>query len=246
MSEGALVEPSVGTVLRRRWQETRARKSLGASLREIGSDFWEFLRESTPERKRLRYGDVEYDWEHHGIDTTSATVTTRGRLLAALSGAPYQPTEPSAFRKMLAAVGIDYREFTFLDLGSGKGRTLLMASEFPFRRIIGVELLPELHEIALKNVAAFSSPEQQCKSIESVCCDARDYEFPPEPLLLYFFNPLPEAALQVVIGNLRRSLEQTPRALRVLYHNPQREEVLRDSGFLNKVDGKFKYSIYSN
>lgn len=240
------VEPSIGAVLQRRWRETRARKSVGAALREVGSDFWEFLRESTPERKRLRYGDVEYDWEHEGVDTTSATVTTRGRLIAALSGAPYQPTEPGAFRKMMDVLHIDYREFTFVDLGSGKGRTLLMASEFPFRRIVGVELVPELHAIALRNIEAFSIPEQQCRNIETVCGDARDFAFPPVPLLVYLFNPLPESALSVVIDNLRKSVLETPRTVRVLYHNPQREEVLRDSGFLHKVDGTFTYSIYRN
>ncbi len=240
------MEPSVDAVLWRRWRETRARKSFGSALREIGSDFWEFLRESTPERKRLRYGDVEYDWEHHGVDTTSATVTFRGRLIAALSGAPYQPTEPAAFRKMIEALNIDYQEFTFIDLGSGKGRTLLMASEFPFRRIIGVELVPELHHIAERNLAAFSSPEQKCSRLETVCGDAREFAFPPEPLLLYLFNPLPEAALAQVISNLRKSLDLIPRPIRVLYHNPLREEVLRDSGFLRKVDGKFEYAIYSN
>ena len=239
------MEPFAGSILRRRWRETRSRKSVAATLREIGSDVWEFLRESTPERKRLRYGDVEYDWDHH-VDTTSATVTIRGRLIAALSGAPYQPTDPAAFRKMLEAMNVDFREFTFIDLGSGKGRTLLMASEFPFRRIVGVELLPELHRIAEKNIAAFARAEQKCGNVESVCADARDFAFPAEPLLLYLFNPLPAPALETVIDNLRRSLEQSPRDIRVLYHNPLSEHVLRESGFLHKTDGTFLYSIYSN
>jgi SAM-dependent methyltransferase len=239
------MRPSVASVLRQRWQETRKRKGALAAAREIGADLWEFLRESTPERKRLRYGDIEYDWDHQ-VDTTAATVTTRGRLIAALSGAPYQPTDPQAFRKMLTAVGIDFREYTFLDLGSGKGRTLLMASEFPFRRIIGVELLPELHAIAEKNVAAYASAEQKCHAIETVCADAREYEFPDQPLLLYLFNPLPAAALEIVIGNMRQSLGQKPRPVRLIYHNPQWERVLGDSGFLFKVDGTFQYSVYSN
>ena len=47
--------------------------------------------------------------------------------------------------------------FTFVDLGSGKGRTLLMASDYPFRRIIGVELLPSLHQIAQENLRQYKS-----------------------------------------------------------------------------------------
>jgi SAM-dependent methyltransferase len=237
--------PFAVSVLRRRWQETRSRKGAWRALREIGNDLWEFLRESTPERKRLRYGDVEYDWEHH-VDTTSATVTAGGRLIAALSGAPYQPSDPESFREMVASVNVEFSEYTFLDLGSGKGRTLLMASEFPFRRIIGVELVPELHAVARKNVATFANEAQQCRDIETVCSDARDYEFPEGPLLLYLFNPFPAAALERALANLRASLERTRRPVKVVYHHPQSEQVLADSGFLFKVGGTAQYSIYSN
>src|SRR3954447_24824698 len=132
--------PSVWSLLARRWRETRERRSVFAAASEILADVWDFVRESTPERRRQRYGDVEYDWDHH-VDTTSAAVTHRTRLLAAISGAPYQPTEPVLFGEMLAALSVNLQDFTFIDIGSGKGRTLLMASTFPFRRIIGVELL---------------------------------------------------------------------------------------------------------
>jgi hypothetical protein len=214
-------------------------------VREIGADIWEFLRESTPERKRRRYGDVEYDW-NHGVNTTSATVTHRSRLIAAISGAPYQPTDPTEFREMIDSAAINFTQFTFVDIGSGKGRTLLMASEFPFRRIIGVELLAELHEIAKWNVASFSSAQQKCRTIECVCCDARDYEFPTEPLLLYLFNPLPPAAMKGMLENLRRSLTSTRREVRVIYHNPLSEHVFRDSGFLKRVGGTEQYSVFAN
>ena len=234
------MEPTAWSVLRQRWSETRSRKGIAGALGEIGADIWEFLRESTPERKRRRYGDVEYDWDHH-TDTTSATVSHHGRLLAAISGAPYQPTEPAIFREMIESLQIDLAEFTFIDLGSGKGRTLLMAAEFPFRRIVGVELVRELHEVARKNVAAGRDTR-----IDLVCGDARDYEFPPGPILLYLFNPLPSKALEGVIGRLRRSVESSSRPVRVIYHNPLSERVLADSGFLRKVHGTEQFCVYSN
>ena len=238
-------EPTVWSVLRQRWRDTRSRKAFPASLREIAADFWEFLKESTPERKRRRYGDVEYDWDHDA-DTTSATVSHRGRLLAALAGAPYQPSEPAIFREMIQAVDSDLRDFTFIDLGSGKGRTLLLAAEFPFRRIVGVELVPELHHVAQRNIAAIPEEIRKGRDIELICADARAYVFPPEPIFLYLFNPLPAAAVQQVIENLRRSLENHPRPVRVVYNHPTWEQVLTDAPFLRKIGGKFQYSIYSN
>src|SRR5207237_3599958 len=95
----------------------------------------EFVRDSTQGRRRQRYGDVQYDWDYR-VNTTSATVGWRNRLLG-MFHSPYQPTEPSLFHEMLNALNIDFREFTFIDLGSGKGRVLLMAANYPFRRIVG-------------------------------------------------------------------------------------------------------------
>ena len=46
--------------------------------------------------------------------------------------------------------------FTFIDLGSGKGRTLLMASDYPFRRIIGLELLEELRRSRFTTLSAIA------------------------------------------------------------------------------------------
>ena len=95
---------------------------------------------------------MEYDWEHR-VNTTSGTVGWRERLLGVFHS-PYQPTDAALFQEMMASLPIDFSEFTFMDLGSGKGRTLLMASEYPFRRIVGVEILPELHRLPRKILPA--------------------------------------------------------------------------------------------
>lgn len=235
------MQPSLWNVLRIRWHDTRTRKSLVGSIKEIGADVWEFVLESTPQRRRARYGDVEYDWEHEGVDTTSATVTSGTRLLAAISGAPYQPTEPNIFAEMLNELKIDFGQFTFIDIGSGKGRTLLMAEAFGFQHVIGVELLPELHAVAVRNIAASGK-----RNIESVCIDARDYQLPASSLVLYLFNPLPAAALSQVIDNLEASLETHPREVRIIYHNPVAEHVLARTSFLKKTSSTYQFAIYSN
>jgi SAM-dependent methyltransferase len=227
-------------VLGRRWRDTRSRKPALAAAREILSDVWEFTKELTPQRRRSLYGDAEYDWDH-ATNTTSGGVSTRTRLLAAISGAAYQPTEPGVFREMIHSLEMDVSEFVFVDLGSGKGRTLLMAAEFPFWKIIGVELLPELHEVAIANIALSKD-----KRLQALCLDARAYEFPEEPLVVFLFNPLPAAALEEVIANLKRSGELSPRAVRVIYHNPISEDVLAGSMWLRKVKGTQQFAIYSN
>lgn len=128
-----------GTI-RRWWNEERARHGLGPTARSFSRHLWEFLRESAPAQRRRRYGDSEYDWDYN-VNTTSATLNWRDRLLGRFHS-PYQPTEPALFKEMLESLNIDFQEFTFIDIGSGKGRALLMAADYPFRHILGVELLP--------------------------------------------------------------------------------------------------------
>jgi len=50
----------------------------------------------------------------------------------------------------MQAMPIDLSKFTFIDLGAGKGRALLMASDYLFQKIIGVEFMPELHHARRK------------------------------------------------------------------------------------------------
>ena len=210
------------------WSDIAAREGKLAAVRQTIGGLWEFVRDSTPQRKRQRYGDAAYDWDYR-VNTTSAAVSWRDRLLAVFHS-PHQPTEPELFQEMLTMLqrqaGIDFRDYLFLDLGSGKGRALLMASDHSFRRIVGVELLPALHKIAQENLAKYRSESQKCFALESICADATDFAFPAEATVLYLFNPFPEAGLRRAIGRLEQSLRAHPRAVYALYHNPLLEQVL--------------------
>jgi len=231
------------SALRAWWRDQSRAKGAARATSLLVRNLWGFVRESTPERQRQRYGDMEYDWDNR-VNTTSGTVGWRTRLLG-LFHSPYQPTEPALFREMMARLPIDFDFFTFVDLGSGKGRTLLMASEHPFRKVIGVELLPELHQIAVENLSRYTSESQKCKTLEAICGDAADFPFPVEPLVLYLFNPLPQSGLRRVIARLDRSLSDHPREVYVLYHNPLLERVLSASAFLTKIGGTQQYSVYA-
>ena len=232
------------SALRGWWREESRQKGAAAASILLVHELWTFLRDSTPERRRRRYGDMEYDWEHR-VNTTSGTVGWRERLLGVFHS-PYQPTDAALFEEMMASLPIDFSKFTFVDLGSGKGRALLMASEYPFRRIVGVEILPELHRAAEENIASYQSTTQQCRQIESVCADASEFELPEGPLVLYLFNPLPEAWLIQILEDLEESLRQHPRPLYVLYQNPLLDHVLKGSTSLKCTGGTHQYSIHTN
>jgi SAM-dependent methyltransferase len=246
MNSSVPPQPGLLPSARQWWREQAVREGPLAASFQFLKGLWEFLLDSTPQRRRQRYGDADYDWDHH-VNTTSAAVGWRDRLLAIFYSA-YQPTQPALFHEMLDALhsraAIDFHDFTFIDLGSGKGRTLLMASDYPFRRIVGVELLPALHRIARENLAKYHSESQHCFALQAICGDAYQFQFPAEPLLLYLFNPFPEAGLRRVLTHLEESLRTSPRPAYVLYHNPQLEPVLRQCAPLTKVDGTHQYSLY--
>ena len=228
------------------WKEIASRRGALAATRDLLCAGWDFLRNSTPARLRQRYGDAEFDWDYR-VNTTSAAVGWRDRLLGVFHS-PYQPTEPALFREMLDAfqqhAGVNFADFVFLDLGSGKGRTLLMASDYPFRRIVGVELLPSLDQICRENLGGYKNDSQKCFALECFCADATTFPFPEDPLLVYIFNPFPEEGLRRTLGNLAKSMHQRPRPIYVLYHNPQLEHLFAEAGKFKKIAGTHQYSIF--
>jgi SAM-dependent methyltransferase len=228
--------------LRTWWRDQTQERGVVSATFLLFRNLWRFLRDSTPERRRQRYGDMEYDWEHR-VNTTSGTLGWRERLLGTFHS-PYQPTDPALFQEMMSALPIQFDQFTFIDIGSGKGRTLLMASEYPFQKIIGVELLPELNQVAQENLRLYQSESQKCFALESACADATNFSFPAGPLVLYLFNPLPESGLRQMLINLDRSLTASPRPAYVLYHNPLLEHVLAGTAQLTRLSGTESYSLY--
>jgi len=201
---------------------------------------WDFLRDSTPERRRQRYFDIDYDWEHR-VDTTEGTVSFRSRLLGVFHSA-YQSTQPEAFHQMIDGLEIDYSQFIFVDLGSGKGRTLLMACDYPFQRVIGVELLPELHRIAQENIRLYKGGVGD--RVQSVWGDARSFEFPNHPTVLFLFNPFRQAVLEKVLAKLIDSLREHPRAFYVIYYNPVLESVLATKTGMQLIERRQQYATF--
>lgn len=220
----------------------RHRGILGA-LRWYASASVQLLRDLTPERRRSRYGDIDYDFDHE-VDTTWATVSLHTRLRELIFGGQYQASEPELFREIMQALPVAPDGFTFIDLGSGKGRTLLMATGYPFRRIIGVELLEELNDIALKNIARYHSEQLKCFNVESICGDARRFVFPGGPLMLYLFNPFPDYVLREVLENLRKSISSDRREVYVIYHNLVFEGMFQAQSWLGEIHRTHQFANY--
>jgi predicted RNA methylase len=135
-------------------------------------------------------------------------------------GLSHIATDPNAFASMMNEMDIDCSLFTFVDLGSGRGRALILAAAYPFRRIIGVEFAVELHRVAQENIAAIAEKLSANSRIELVHGDALTFELPDDPLIIYLFNPFSSAAIRRVARTILESWRASPRTIRVLYMNP--------------------------
>jgi SAM-dependent methyltransferase len=148
---------------------------------------------------------------------------------------------------------IDPRDFVFADLGSGKGRVLLLASHFGFRRVIGIEISPSLYAIAARNVERYKPESQQCRAFDLQCGDARTWDVPTDAnVFVYLFQPFPANVLGDVLAKLRESLEAHPREIVIAYLNPIFDAVVAAAGFhllrrgSTGAPGDFSWAIYSN
>ena len=160
----------------------------------------------------------------------------------------YEAVDPKLFRQAVRSLGIRYEDFAFVDFGSGMGRAVLLASEFPFREVVGVEFSPELHAAAVENIRRYRAGARRCGDVKSVCADALHYEIPEGPAVLFFYNPFKEPLLAAVLGNIRRSLERNPREVRVIYVHPKLAHLLDEDAVLTKVGGgkvtAVSYNVY--
>jgi len=179
------------------------------------------LRFRKVEKRRIA-AQAEFD-RAHGVDTTGIIslndLEVESPNLA--FGTRYGPTPARTFHSLLRLLQIDRLEdYTFIDIGSGKGAVLLYASEYPFERIIGIEFSPELHQIAERNLRVWLKKPCASNQIESICADATKFPFPLAPLVIFCNVPFDKRVSAVVAANLKASLTQNPRTAYLIWTNP--------------------------
>lgn len=245
----------------------RARNSLKkngvwGSVRLIGPFCREVLHDLDPDcRRRRRWSRdrmglreaarQEFDVPN-GVDTAqivdleSLTIESDSKLY----GYRYEPILPVEFHEMMAVAGDVAARRVFVDLGCGKGRAVLLAAEYAFRRIVGVEFARELAELAQRNLKTYRNPRRKVSELEIVWGDAAQFQVPDDPIVLLVHNPFNEVVMKAVVENLLHSLERVPRPATVIYGNPLHDEVWSRTTLLTKAasvhdhDGQLGFSVY--
>ena len=139
-------------------------------------------------------------------------------------------------------------ETTFLDIGAGMGRAVLLAAEMPFRAVIGVEMHPALTRIARKNLTAWRKDGRAQAPMRLVQADASSFPFPKGPCVAFLFNPFGAVVMRHFLCHAAQSFQQRPGELDLLYVNHEQEHVLEQqprswqSGFVRYFQGQVRRS----
>jgi scyllo-inositol 2-dehydrogenase (NADP+) len=155
---------------------------------------------------------------------------TSGRPSDSQQGS-YYATPPSLAQAMLdrwleTPDRLFVENYTFIDLGSGKGRVVLIASQLSFRKCIAIEHDAHLHAIAVANFARWQQSGNARSPLEARCQDALAFEFPPGPCLVYLFNPFPSHVLAQLIDRIAAAFADRPGQLDLLYVNAEFGHIL--------------------
>ncbi len=225
-----------GRRLGRAWSRYGAWRFILLSITSIPRFYRNYRDVSLREKKQQ-----EFD-KRCGVDTAGITDLSAFSISHAnwVWGARYGPSSEAFAVSVLEKLALDYRRYTFVDFGSGKGAVLLYASRFPFLQIIGIEFSRELHDIALENIRHFSQDRGLRETpLRSICADVTTMDLPVTPLILYFWNPFGPPVLSKVLINIESSLRVKPRPIYLIYAYPSdiwnSDSILTAQPFLTKV-----------
>lgn len=199
---------------------------------------WLYL---TPGGSRERHFDLRFGVETSGVISSGALGSAMPNSIYATE---YSTASPRRFMRILQELGLNYSDWQFIDIGAGKGKVMLLASQFPFKQVIGVEFVPALARIASDNIKAYRNPAQQCQCMSVVCGDAAEYQIPVGKSIIFLNNPFFGPVLERVMGNIGNAVCKHGSEVYVVYWNPFCARVLDRAPFLATVKSRPQYRVY--
>lgn len=146
-----------------------------------------------PEGTRKDSFDAEY-----GTNTSGILLWTNPRSENFARGIRYEPCSPDLCRMAIERSGVDPKQFGFLDIGCGKGRPLIIASEYGFKDLIGVDYSAKLCRVAERNLKACG-----VERFRIVNSDATRFDYPAMDTMAFLYHPFKDDVLGTVLENLR-------------------------------------------
>jgi predicted RNA methylase len=147
----------------------------------------------------------------------------------------YEPTPVAEAEALLDASTLHPEQATFVDVGAGMGRVVLLAARRSFRRVLGIEISPALVEIARDNIASAHGAQRAAKDVRVVAADAASFTFPRGDLVVYLYNPFRAPVLERMLINLLAA--DDAREIVLLYHTAVEHET---------IDGAARFEVVAD
>ncbi len=192
----------------------------------------------------------------HNIDTSG--LVPAGNLI---TGHPndafvtaYYGVAPSVLRTLIdhwreTSPPHPIHSYTFLDIGAGKGRAMLIASEFTFRQIVGIELNPELADVAERNLEIWRAShvsDSTAPPIAPIILHQQDvlaFDLPHSPTLAFLYHPFEAPVFKHLLRRIEAQFARRPGTLDLLYVNAECRDILdRHPAFLRLFLGQITMS----
>lgn len=139
----------------------------------------------------------------------------------------YQPSSSVIFERAMNNLPYNFGDKVFLDIGSGKGRALILAAEAGFKKVIGVEYAEELNDIAHTNIEKVRNKFPNTEFILEEG-DALEYQIPEEVDVIYLFNPFDADAIRSLIKQLKPAFKRDKK-MHLVYLHPVHCNVLEEA-----------------
>jgi SAM-dependent methyltransferase len=194
--------------------------------------------------------DYAFDWRY-GTDTRRRIYTAQIATESPnkVHSSIYQATRAQPLMRLLKTLPLP-RDGTFVDVGCGKGRVLLIASECGFKKVVGIEFSGALCDTARRNIELFSQRSPLKAQIEVIEADAASFRFDGLESVLFLYHPFGKTVLRSVLANLGASLRTHPRKIHLIYHNPEDRHEIDGCGLFEHCEehtvGGSRFLLYSN
>jgi hypothetical protein len=183
-----------------------------------------------PEQPLVHPFDRRYGVETSGFITAVHLITGHPHDLLCTG---YCGVAPSRFRSVIdrwlrTPPEFPVSGYAFIDVGCGKGRALMLATQQPFREILGVELNPGLAETAQANLELWRTTQRPPMPMRALCADATQFDIPDGPCLLFLYNPFAGPVVRKFLDHIERTVSALPRTIEILYCNAPNDRVLAE------------------
>ena len=142
----------------------------------------------------------------------------------------YQGTNYFIIEKAFDFLKNENANFHLVDFGSGKGRIMVVAAYYGFKKITGVDFSQSLCKEAEINIEKIK-PLFPSVDFKIICDDAVNYSIRNEDTVFFFFNPFDEVVMLQVVKNILTSLKRNSRKIYIVYVNPLHKEIFLSAGF---------------